>query len=102
MFGETDCAWAGVMGDVQFAVKKALNKQRRESRLYLLARSGNTRTQTTLSPTAITAFEKSHARHGAQAPCGDNNGVATRAFSQLFGRFRIAFQETRRYRKTIG
>jgi hypothetical protein len=43
-------------------------------RSYLLARSGNTKTQTTLSPNAITAFEKSHIR--ATAP-GLRAGITT-------------------------
>src|SRR6266481_1825166 len=43
-------------------------------RFYLLARSGNTKTQTTLSPNAITAFEKSHIR--ATAP-GLRAGITT-------------------------
>jgi hypothetical protein len=41
---------------------------------YLLARSGNTNAQTTFSPNAITAFEKSHIR--ATAP-GLRAGITT-------------------------
>ena len=43
-------------------------------RFYLLDRSGNIKTQTTLSPNAITAFEKSHIR--ATAP-GLRAGITT-------------------------
>src|SRR5467141_2958224 len=59
-------------------LKQALNeKEIREvfkRRFYLLARSENTKTQTTLSPNAITAFEKSHIR--ATAP-GLRAGITT-------------------------
>jgi len=60
-------------------LKQALNEKRdpREvfkRRFYLLARSGNTKTQTTFSPNAITAFEKSHIR--ATAP-GLRAGITT-------------------------
>jgi hypothetical protein len=60
-------------------LKQALNEERdpREvfkRRSYLLARSGNTKTQTTFSPNAITAFEKSHIR--ATAP-GLRAGITT-------------------------
>ena len=60
-------------------LKQALNeKEIRERSLkegpYLLARSGNIKTQTTFSPNAITAFEKSHIR--ATAP-GLRAGITT-------------------------
>jgi hypothetical protein len=56
-------------------VKQALNEEGgTKAGFYLLARSGNTSAQTTFSPKAITAFEKSHIR--ATAP-GLGAGMTT-------------------------
>jgi hypothetical protein len=59
-------------------LKQVLNEKRDprflKRKSYLLARSGNTKTQTTFSPNAITAFEKSHIR--ATAP-GLRAGITT-------------------------
>ena len=46
--------------------------------------------------------EVAHPRYGTWASSRNNNGVAASAFAHLVGGFCVAFEETRRYRETIG